>query len=271
MDTAIEVGFNTSGNSVSGDPEGKMTDPENPDTTPGDLAPVTHEGESDEPPNEYRNLLDHYDDGQPGQYLPGEVKGRYTKVDKNFSVPSSSGDVEGVRVSFILGAGDPYLGKAKSDLVTLKEIVDGELAPSALRFFHVVATFYSFIDFAYMADGTKIVTVWDASRYPAHALYVGGDYKRENTFRESIEWDEVGWVHAQDAFFKFGLDADVNPAATPFDQGGHFLYDDNWGTVPGFRTGYGEHPVMEFTEQGSALTGVENEFQDPMFPEFPLI
>lgn len=135
------------------------------------------------------------------------------------------------------------------------------------QFMYHVATFYSFIDFAFMADGTKVVTVWDASVYPAHALYVDGIREEKTQFREGMEWVETGWFWEHKAFRNFGLDAQ-KASATPFDQAGHFLYRDNFGTIDGFRTGAGDHPVMNAIKRGSTLDGNENEFQDPMFPNF---
>jgi hypothetical protein len=132
-----------------------------------------------------------------------------------------------------------------------------------------VATFYSFIDFAYMADGTKVVTVWDASVYPAHALYVGGVYRDQNLFRKGQEWVETGYAWEHGAFVQFGWDANTD-SATPFDQGGAFTYGENFGLIDGFRTGWGDHPVMTYVEKGTSLSGNENEFDNPMFPSFNL-
>lgn len=277
IDSAIEVGFDTDGQSISGDPEVKMADPSSDDLTlPGGMAPITLEGEPGEPDNIFRNDLDGYDDGE-GQKLGGTVKGPYTKVDENFSVEDSNGDIiEGVRASIILGGSDPYLQKAKEDgfdLATLYALLSpgavGPIATYASQYFLHVATFYSFIDFAYMADGTKVVTVWDASVYPAHALYVGGDFQRENKFREGLEWAETGWQDKHGAFYQFGVDANRS-SCTPFDQGGAHFYADNFGVFEGFRDGWGNHPVMEYSLPGSTLAGDESEFQDPMFPDFQL-
>lgn len=272
LNSAAGIGFDTSGNSISGTSEVKDTDPKNADSSPGSISPVTLEGESDEPGNVFRNELDHYDDSEPGQYLSGGAEGRYTKVNSNFTVPSSNGDVEGVRASLILGAGDPYLAKAKSDGETLAALAGGatgnNLPAAALQFYHIIPTFYSWIDFAYMADGTKVVTVWDASVYPLHGLYVGGQWRDKNTFREGIEWDEQGPISEHTAFITFGNEAAHHPPSTPFDAGGNFLYRDNFGLQPGFRTGFGDHPVMEYRKPGGTLDGNEGAFGNPMYPNF---
>lgn len=262
INSAVEIGIDTDGETISNS-EVKMTDP-NDSSTSGGLSPVTLEGGSDEPGNIFRNEFDHYDDGY-GQKHPADDKGPYTKKNKTFSVDG----IEGVRASLILGGSDPYLRKLKKDITSLAEVISGDVPIILLRYMAHVATFYSFIDFAFMADGTKVVTVWDASVYPAHALFVGEDRKDRNQFREGIEWVEQGWTWEHQAFIHFGLDAQ-HPAATPFDQGGAFLYGDTF-FGEGFREGAGDHPVMEFTSQGSTLSGSESEFTDPMFPNFPTI
>jgi len=262
IDTAVEIGFNTNGDSISGTPEVNMTEPGN-SNTPGDLAPITLEGELSEPKNPFRNRFDHYDDGQ-GQKLGATVKGPYTRVNKNFSV----GGVEGVRASIILGGSDAYLQMLKADAaVTLADLTNKEIPIYITHFMTHVATFYSFIDFAYMADGTKVVTVWDASVYPAHALYLGGEFRDENQFEKGVEWVETGWPWQHGSFFQFGLDAQ-NPYATPFDQGGALAYNDDSNSSDNFRKGWGDHPVMASSQEGTTLSGQEGVFADPMYPEF---
>lgn len=258
MDTVVEIGFNTpDGQTIpDGEWEVQMTDPSD-STTSGSLAPVTLEGEADEPSNPFRNSLDHYDNPSE-QYLDATVKGPYTKT-KKFTIDGKG--IEGIRGSIILGGSDPYLQKMKEDGYNLKALVPDPIPGYINRYTTHVATFYSFIDFAFMADGTKVVTVWDASHYPAHALYVGGDRKDRTKFREGIEWVKQGAAEEHQSFWTFGLDAQ-NPFATPFDQGGAFAYDHT--------LGLGNHPKMNYRDAGTELSGEESEFSNAMYPEFPI-
>lgn len=254
LDTAIEIGITTDGDTVT-DSDVSMTDPDHPDTTPGGTSYVTLEGDPEEPKNMFRNEFDHYDDPY-GQKHPANIAGRYVAENHNFRVDG----VDGVRASIIFGANDPYILKLREDVFSLFGYVDIDVAIEISRYIVQVPAFYAFIDFALMADGTKVVTVWDASRFPAHALYVAGTWQDENLFRKGIEWVEIGFNHS--AFIEFGLDS-YRPGVTPFDQGGHFLYEE-----PYFRDGAGKHPVMHFRDRGSVLTGQESEFEEVMFPVF---
>lgn len=112
-----------------------------------------------------------------------------------------------------------------------------------------------------MADGTKVVRCWDVSRYPAHALYVGENWRGERPFREGLEWTRDSY---NTAFNVFALES-VTPGLTPFDAWGLFLYEDF------FRTGAGEHPVIDYTDPGTTLSveTVENELSEPLFPPLP--
>lgn len=262
MDTAIEIGFNTSDGKTIDQYEVQMTEP-GVSESPGSVAPITLEGESDEPDNIYRNKYDGFDSEFDGQYHRADIKGPHTDK-KTFTAESSDDEViEGVRGSIILGGSDPYLRKRKEQIFSFPLQNFDDLALYALKYILHVATFYSWIDFAFMADGTKRVTIWDASVYPAHALYVGSDWKDQNKFREGLEWVEKGWKHG--AFLQFGKDANTADA-TPFDQGGNFLYKIE--ALESFRDGFGNHPVMEFVDPGTTLFGDESEFQDPMYPSF---
>lgn len=258
INSVVEIGFDTDGETIS-DYEVQITNPDDPDTS-GGLSPVTLEGGSDSPDNPFRDEFDHYDDDQDDDYLPATQKGPYTKRMGPQEV--TVGDIEGVRGSIIFGGSDKYLEKLKEDIESLAELTNSPVPAAVSRFFTHLPAFYTFLDFAFMADGAKVARVWDASRYPAHALYVDEDIKRQNTFREDIEWTIDGPVWEDTAFNKFSLDGQ-RVGTTPFGQGGSFGYR-NFYTF-----GFGPHPVMRYTEPGSTLSGetVENELSDPLFPD----
>ncbi|MFC6734425.1 hypothetical protein [Haladaptatus sp. DYSN1] len=66
-------------------------------------------------------------------------------------------------------------------------------------------------DVVVMADGARLVRVWEASVYPAHALYVGGILRDENEFDEGDEWVTQGPFSQHDAFNLFGAEASFAP------------------------------------------------------------
>jgi len=259
LHSVVEIGFDSTSNSVD-NYEVQTTDPDD-DTTSGKLARVTLEGGSDEPENPFRNEYDHYDDDQDGDYLPASQKGPYSD-DKIVEVESENGEiVEGVRASLIFGGRDKYLEKVKEDITDLSELVNYDVAWTLALYFSNLPAFYTFIDFVFMADGMKLVRVWDASVYPAHALHVEGDKKRQNTFREGVEWTTNGSPWENEAFNRFAVDGQL-AEATPFGGGGTFGYKE------GFWLGSGEHSVMDYDEPGSTLSRgtVEDQLSDPFFP-----
>lgn len=78
-----------------------------------------------------------------------------------------------------------------------------------------------------MADGTKLVRMWDSSRYPAHALYLGGTHRDNNDFVEGVHWNtDTG----HSAFLEFGINGKF-PGGTPYSQGGSLGYE-KAGTIP---------------------------------------
>ena len=253
MNSVVEIGFDSDGQTIS-DYEVQTTDP-NDSTTSGGLSPITLEGASDEPSNPFRNEYD-YDGSQ--NYLDATVKGPHSDQTK-----ITVDGIEGVRASLILGGSDPYLEKVKAEKETLHSLAGGGVPSFVSRYFFHVTTFYSFVDFVFMADGTKVARAWDASVYPAHALYVGETKRDQNLFREGIEWTVDGPVLQNHAFSSFAEDGN-QPGATPFDQGGSFLYKDLFRIL-----GDGDHPVMTHTESGSRLSAatVENDLSNPLFPD----
>jgi len=253
INSVVEMSFDTSDDQTISNPTATTTDPED-STTPGGLSPVTLEGASDEPENPLRTTYD-YDGSQ--NYLNATAKGPHTAETK-VTVDS----IEGYRASLILGGSDPYLEKLKGDVEDLAAFTGADVPAFVGDYFFHVTTFYSFIDFVFMADGTKLVRVWDASVYPAHALYVGGSKEDQNVFREGIEWVKQGSPSEHDAFARFGTEGNAL-GATPFDQYGSWGYQSFFDEV-----GSGPHPVMQDSDPGSTLSidTVESEFSDPLFP-----
>lgn len=114
-----------------------------------------------------------------------------------------------------------------------------------------------------MADGTKLVRVWDASVYPAHALYVSEDKKDQTPFREGQEWTKDGPLRRQTAFVKF-VDEANSPGHTPFDGFGSWQYEKHFDK----KHAYGKHPAMIWEDDGTEITAdaVKNALPDPLFP-----
>jgi hypothetical protein len=262
INSLVDIRFNTDGQTIpDGEWDVQMANP-NDESAPGSVSPITLEGASDEPSNPFRNEYDY--DGTKN-YLDGTVQGPHTKEQK-VTVQSDAGDsVDGVRGSIILGGKDPYLVKAKSQK-ELKAILDPGTNPIPAVVSHFllhITTFYSFLDFVFIADGSKLVRVWDASVYPAHALYVDRSRQDQNVFREGIEWTVDGPVLQNHAFRSFGEDGN-QPGATPFDQGGSFLYRELFEIL-----GDGPHPVMDYERDGTQVTAdtVRSQLSSPLFPD----
>jgi hypothetical protein len=238
--TAVEIGFDTDDGQSISNHEVQMVDENLED--PSTLSPITLEGEPDEPYNPFRNEFDDYDDEYEDDYLPANVKGPSTTKD-TVNVENDAGDIiEGVRGSIILGGNDPYLVKLKADAVPLDDLTSEDVPRNVDRFYDEIPSFYAFLDFVFMADGTKLARVWDASRYPGHALYVGGEYRDERPFRDGSEWTPRGSV--QRAFTAFAIESQID-GVTPFGDPGYFGYENTFDVF-----GFGDHPVMTYRESG---------------------
>jgi hypothetical protein len=243
--TAVEIGFDTDGQTISSY-EVQMADPST-------LSPITLEGGEDET-NPFRSTFD-YDGTQ--DFLNANQKGPLTTEQKVDPIDG----IEGVRSSIIFGGNDPYLVNLKSDGEPLTAIISSSIPSTLLIYYLQITSFYAFLDFVFMADGTKVVRAWDASYYPAHALYVGGIKRDQNPFRENIEWTVDGPIWEDNAFWTFAREGNT-PGLTPFDAFGSFLYKDR------FQDGAGPHPAMRYIDDGtnlSALT-VEDTLSEPLFP-----
>ena len=89
----------------------------------------------------------------------------------------------------------------------------------------------------FMADGTKLVRMWDTSRYPAHTLYMNGVKEGRNEFVQGIQWTTDEYL-SNEAFENFGREEHV-PGLTLFDQLGSL----------GYRGGSDDHPVAVAQEE----------------------
>lgn len=257
INSAIEISFDTSDGQTISNPTAVMTDPSD-SNSPGGLSPVTLEGASDEEANPFRNNYDY--DGTKNN-LGATVKGPHKE--KKPVGPISG--IEGYRGSLILGGSDPYVDEAKSrgELYEILDTEDNPFRSFVIAYGLATPSFYSFLDFIFMADGAKLARVWDASVYPAHALYVGEDKKRQNLFREGQEWTKDGLLNEQSAFTKFVQDAQT-VGYTPFDTFGSWRYEANFNET----RAHGKHPVMNWGADGSEITAdtVRNALPDPLFP-----
>jgi hypothetical protein len=264
INSVIEISFDTSDNQTVSNPNVTMTDTDDTEPTgsgsPGGVSPITLEGASDEEPNPFRNEYD-YDGSQ--NYLNATVKGY--KADPQVVGPIGDNDIEGVRASLILGGSDPYVEKAKSrgEFYDILRTEDDLISAATVAHYFATPSFYSFLDFIFMADGTKLVRVWDASVYPAHALYVGEEKKDQNPFREGTEWTKDGSLSEQNAFLHFADEATI-PGYTPFDRSEVFRYEENFDAL----FAQGEHPIMDWEDDGSEITAdtVRSALPDPLFP-----
>lgn len=237
----LEISFDTDGQTVS-----------SPRITWNlKLSPITLEGG----PGEYNPFRADFGtiDGSDN-YLPADKKGPFKASRRTISING----VEGFRGSVIYGGSDRYLRLVKP--VVLSSLTSGIIPRYIANYYLRLPAFYSFLDFIFMADGTKVIRVWDASRYPAHALYVGSDRERSTQFREGREWNYTGYN--QPRFQEFVADVLEPAPRTPFRPNAPGFYKDY------FRGGAGTHPVMEFVSDGSRLRGstVEDRLSSPLFP-----
>jgi len=253
VNTSVEIGFDTDGQNISSF-EVKMDGPSK-------SAPITLEGGPGEPDNPFRAQEQgnkyapslHFDGEK--DFLKPDVKGPKTSQ-KRVSVEG----VDGVRGSIIFGGSDEYLVRAKNLGIALADFAIGGIIPEDLATYYVsLPAFYTFVDFVFMADGTKVTRVWDTSFYPAHALYVDGSRQDRTTFDEGEAWTRDG---ANSAFNIFAIES-VIPGRTPFNNlFGSFVYKRK------FQKGAGNNPAMLHRTSGSVLTfeTVESNLSSPLFP-----
>lgn len=253
INSVIEIGFNTPDGETIPDNEWEIVMDE------CEQAPITLEEYPDSGKgNPFRNEYDSYDDQNPDQYLESNEKGPYTAKEKLDPIQG----VDGVRGSIIYGGSDQYLerAKAEADLGLILGGIPNPTPQEILPFIAQITTFYTFVDFVFMADGSKLVRMWDASRYPAHALYMGGSREDQNEFIEGVQWTTDEYL-GNEAFENFGFEGNT-PGLTPFDRLGSFGYRNS------FMSGTGPHPVGRAVEFGDTLTGgvISQALPDPLFP-----
>lgn len=251
INTGLEIGFNTDGQTISS--SSVLTD-EWYMEYPTSISPVTLEGGVNES-NPFRTTYDY--DGTD-DYLPANTHGPFP----DDLIETNEDGYQGVRGSIIFGGNDPYIVKHKELGESFGSLIPGFKSLSEMAYFLEIPSFYVFLDFLFMADGTKVVRVWDASRYPAHALYVGGERVDQTDFREDIEWTTNGPFWKDNAFEEFAREATAI-GRNPFGKYGSWNY--KWL----FFFGYGLHPVMIHYENGDNLDAQEvaAEFDVPFLPE----
>lgn len=255
LETVVDIGMNTDGEEVQ-EAEINITF-DNDGNQLTTASAVTLEGESGETNPFRQSPLDSIDNGK--QYMAATDHGPHTNRDRQLE-PIGDQNIEGVRGSVIFGANDPYV-VAMKDISSIQHLIMGNIPAALMTFVAEVPAFYVFLDFIFMADGTKVVRVWDASVYPAHALYVGGTRQDRTPFRQGVDWTLDGPPSDNTAFHQFVTDS-IIPGRTPFDTGGAFGYK-QW-----FTAGAGNHPPMDYTDPGSSLSidEVTDAFPDPAFP-----
>jgi hypothetical protein len=238
--TGLNLSFETNGETISSTSVSQERS----------LSPITLERES----STVRNLLSTLD-GSDG-FLPANQKGRYFRQKE---VGPING-VEGLRASLVYGGNDTYLIRAKQAGFLLSALFPGAfLSKSFANYWLTLPAFYAFLDVVFMADGATFVRVWDASRYPAHALYLGTSQVDRPPFREGTEWTTDGRSPAFDEFSGEG----VSVARTPFRPLAPLYYKND------FDGGNGPHPVMREIQEGTTVTRaqLENNFSSPLFPD----
>lgn len=255
----LEIGFNT--------PDGKTIPSGEWDFTTEDSeqAHITLEENSSDNWNPFRGQLDHYDDNSDiPQSIPGKQETEH-QSSKKISVEANDGTkVDGIRATFIWGGSDKYLHKAKADdeLNPLLEDNDEDIPAAISKYLLNIPPFYTFTDFAFMADGTKLVRMWDSSRYPAHGLYLGGTHRDNNDFVEGVHWN-TDTYHGHSAFVEFGVNGNM-PGYTPYSEGGSLGYELDWDV----KIKTGRQPRGVGKDPGSIMTGneLETKLTQPYFP-----
>nr|WP_233340447.1 hypothetical protein [Haloprofundus sp. MHR1] len=250
LKNGVDIKFNTDGQTVSDYVvlESPASSPITREDGPGESYPAGTKAVFDS--------LDGSDD-----YLPSNMKGPYLGEQKVTCEDGDGNVIEGVRGSAIYGGNDSYVVALQQAGVSATVLLN----PATYLisdYFSRIPNFYSYVDFILMADGSKYTRVWDASRYPLHALYVNGSQIEQTTFRQGIEWTVDGEISEDNAFVEF-VDDSRYPDRTPF----RFLAPLNYKDA--FSAGFGNHPVLIATEPGNFLSeeNLTNEFSAPLLPD----
>lgn len=200
------------------------------------------------------------------------------------AVEGSDGEVvEGVRVSAIVGGQDTYVRKLndlfRRDPVRFLREFPGNRLTSATAYLTRPPTMFTFLEVVVLADGTTAATVWDASPYPLHLLYVNGYRPRGATNGlergEGVALDGTvrggNWVPNQDInlerFVPWVSQCWLPAAFEPFPPRWLGAYELTWDADVPFLTPM-ERPVIRRGEAGSLASpeAVWRAVDGPLFP-----
>lgn len=204
-------------------------------------------------------------------WFDGREKLRADVENKRFESDAVSvevGGVEGVRASVLFGGSDTYVEIMREKFYELGPVeflettgMDAAVVPA---FVVQPPTMYTFLELATMADGTTLVRVWDASRYPKHYLYVDGEKRDETEFEEGSRLSGGEWRANENANERFGQwvleEQDLRSPFSPHTRSGYEQYVDH-------ATSFGPYPAMTHGEDGEKLTASEVALRlPPLFP-----
>ncbi|UPW01753.1 hypothetical protein M0R88_06530 [Halorussus gelatinilyticus] len=204
-------------------------------------------------------------------WFGGKSKLRADVEGKRFesgAVREEVGGVEGVRASVLLGGSDTYIEIMREKFYELGPVeflettgMDVETVPA---FVVQPPNMYTFLELAAMADGTTLVRVWDASRYPKHYLYADERKRDETDFEEGSRLSGGEWRQNENANERFGQwaleEQDLRSPFSPRAKSGYEQYLDH-------ATSFGPHPAMTHGEGGEELTASEvSRVLPPLFP-----
>lgn len=166
--------------------------------------------------------------------------------------------VEAVRVSTIWGAFDPYVELmleyvADNSLLALFTLLGTPQNGHLADFISTTPTIYTWLDFVVAADGTRLARVWDASRYPKHAGYLGDDKMDTSVFERGDDWQANEDLN--DRFNEWTVEEQTH-GVVPYESPHNAylsLFDDD--AVPGIDQG--PHPVMYFGKDESGDLSAE--------------
>ena len=194
-------------------------------------------------------------------WFDGKTKLRADVEGKRFesgAVAETVDGVEGVRASVLLGGSDTYIEIMKQKFHELGPVefleVTGMDVETVPAFVVRPPNMYTFLELASMADGTKLVRVWDASRYPKHFLYADGRKRDETDFEEGSRLAGGEWRQNENANARFGQwaleEQDFRSPFSPHSKSAYEQYVDHV-------TSFGPHPAMTYGEDGDELTAAE--------------
>lgn len=179
--------------------------------------------------------------------------------------------INAIRVSTIWGAFDPYVELlleyvADNTLYALFKLLDMPQNGVLIDFITTTPTIYTWLELVITADGTQLARVWDASRYPKHAGYLGDEKMDTNVFERGEDWQVNEDVNER--FNEWTIEEQTH-SVVPYESPHNAyleLFDRN--VVP--QIDQGLHPVMYFGRDDSGkLSEAEvksllpNDYLDP--------